>query len=53
MNFCLPKSLLFYHIQLSHAVEAQWLAVEWQQSPTPVFNMMARNCAKKGIYRYF
>lgn len=41
IHFCLPKSMLFYYIQLRHAVEAQGLAVEWQQSPTPVFNMMA------------
>lgn len=41
--------VLFYYIQLKHAVAAQGSAVEWQQSPTPVFIMMADIVSTKGL----
>lgn len=48
-RLCLPKSMYFYYVQLKHAVTAQGSAVESQQSPTPVFNMMAESVSTKGF----
>lgn len=50
INFCFPKPMLFDYIQLMHAVEAQGLMVEWQQSATPVFNIMAKTCQQRDLF---
>ena len=39
----------FYYIQLQHAVRAQGTAVEWVQSPTPVFRTVFQAQDTKGM----
>lgn len=39
-QFCLPHSMLFYYMQLRHAVAAQSSGAPWVLSPTPVFHYM-------------
>lgn len=41
--------MLFYYIQLKHAIAAQGQSLEWQQSPIPEFNMMAETVSMKGF----
>lgn len=44
-----PSSMLFYYLQIKHAVKAQGTAVEWVQSPTPVFHILLNATDTKGI----
>lgn len=38
-KYALPSNMLFCYLQQRHAVRAQGEAVDWVQSPTPVFHM--------------
>lgn len=48
-KYALPSNMLFYYLQLQHAVQVQGRAVEWGQSPTPIFHILHEATDTKGI----
>lgn len=48
-KYALPSNMLFYYLQLLHAVKAQGDAVEWTQSSTPVFHILQDMTDTKGV----
>lgn len=39
-RFALPSTMLYYYMQLHHAVQSQGNVGGWVQSPTPIFHLL-------------
>lgn len=48
-KFALPDYMLYYYLQLSHAVKAQGNAMDWSLSHTPIFHLIQSATKTKGF----